>query len=109
MILSPADHGMRLTQLAEDGSADELAGLLGPALGVMLSLAGAECFNFVIHEAPAGTASFHWHMHLISRGYVFGGFEFATGMSLTAVSPEQAAADLRPAISSQTAAPGAAG
>lgn len=47
-------------------------------------------YNFFIHNAP-GKSDFHFHIEVIPRLSVFGGFEFASDTVINSVFPEEAA------------------
>ncbi len=56
-------------------------------------------FNFFIHTAPVQDAynfeHYHWHMEILPRFDIFGGFELGTGLEINSVPPEIAAEILR--------------
>ncbi len=56
-------------------------------------------YNFFIHTAPtadgAGTRHYHWHIEIIPKTAVWAGFEIGTGIEISTISPEAAAAFLR--------------
>lgn len=54
--------------------------------------------NLVLHSAPAGVGDFHWHLHVVPRLTTPAGFEFGAGMSINVLDPDQAAAQLRDAV-----------
>ena len=51
--------------------------------------------NLWVRTAPAGEASFHWHVDIAPRLSVKAGFELGTGIDINTYPPERAAADLR--------------
>jgi UDPglucose--hexose-1-phosphate uridylyltransferase len=56
-------------------------------------------FNFFIHTAPlkerARYRYYHWHIEIIPKITIIGGFELSTGVDINVVEPERAAAVLR--------------
>ena len=56
-------------------------------------------FNFFIHTAPAikdqNYSHYHWHIEILPKFDIIGGFELGTGMDIITVSPEKAAELLR--------------
>jgi UDPglucose--hexose-1-phosphate uridylyltransferase len=56
-------------------------------------------FNFFIHSAPLGHnreyGYYHWHIEIIPKVSIFGGFELSTGVDINVIDPERAAAVLR--------------
>ena len=57
-------------------------------------------FNFFIRTSPVVTGSddysyYHWHLIILPRVSVWGGFEFSAGMQIISIFPEQAASFLR--------------
>ena len=56
-------------------------------------------YNFFIHTAPVaggvGARHYHWHVEIIPKTAVWAGFEIGTGIEISTVSPEAAAAFLR--------------
>ncbi len=54
--------------------------------------------NFFIHTAPLKDHRYnyyHWHIEVIPKITMFGGFELSTGVEINVVDPEQAAIILR--------------
>lgn len=53
-------------------------------------------YNFFIHTAPINYLyDYHWHIEILPRISVWGGFEFGTGIEVIVVSPEKAAEILK--------------
>lgn len=56
-------------------------------------------FNFFIHTAPAiknqNYSHYHWHMEILPKFDIVGGFELGTGMDIFTIAPEKAAEILR--------------
>lgn len=61
---------------------------------------GTPHYNFFIHTAPTQGNSYdhyHWHIELIPKTGIWGGFEIGTGIEVSSVAPETAAETLRAA------------
>lgn len=66
---------------------------------------GDPAYNLTVYSAPCDTEGyvcnvdafqhFHWHVQILPRMNVWGGFELATGLEIHSVLPEEAAAFLR--------------
>lgn len=56
-------------------------------------------YNFFLHTAPVGDSQefhhYHWHFEILPKTAIWGGFEFGTGIEISAISPEAAAKFLR--------------
>lgn len=56
-------------------------------------------FNFFIHTSPAGNTEalrhYHWHMEILPKTAIWAGFEISTGIDISTIAPEKAAAFLR--------------
>jgi galactose-1-phosphate uridylyltransferase len=56
-------------------------------------------YNFFIHTAPVKDKEkfgyYHWHMRFSPKISTLGGFELSTGIEITVVDPDDAAAFLR--------------
>ncbi|MCX6813824.1 MAG: galactose-1-phosphate uridylyltransferase [Candidatus Azambacteria bacterium] len=56
-------------------------------------------FNFFIHTAPTikngDYHHYHWHIEILPKFGIFGGFELGTGMDIISVAPEKAAQILK--------------
>ena len=55
-------------------------------------------YNFFIHTAPVRPESFkyyHWHIEVAPKTSIWAGFELGTGVEISSVEPEKAAAYLR--------------
>jgi UDPglucose--hexose-1-phosphate uridylyltransferase len=62
---------------------------------------GGAQYNFFLHTAPRGpeagdlSASYHWHLEICPRTSIPTGFELGSGLFVSTISPEDAAAQLR--------------
>ncbi|MEX2394735.1 MAG: hypothetical protein WD826_09690 [Actinomycetota bacterium] len=89
LIVPP--HGPRMGDLSDDE--------LGPsseAFASALRRLGATRgdgvpFNLVIHTAPRGVSSYHWHAHLMPRTAVWGGLEMGAELPIVASDPHDTA------------------
>lgn len=56
-------------------------------------------FNFFLHTAPTKNAKafdhYHWHFEIIPKTAIWAGFEIGTGIEISTIAPEAAAAFLR--------------
>lgn len=56
-------------------------------------------YNFFLHTAPLGEGNrfghYHWHFEVIPKTAVWAGFEIGTGIEISTIAPEDAAAFLR--------------
>jgi UDPglucose--hexose-1-phosphate uridylyltransferase len=55
-------------------------------------------YNFYIHTAPCDGKEYphyQWHIEILPHTAVWGGFEFSTGIEISTIQPEAAAAYLR--------------
>lgn len=75
------------------GSASEaFAAAIEATLG---SLGPGAAFNLVVHTAPRGFDTFHWHAHLMPRTAVWGGLEMGAELPIVAADPYETARSLR--------------
>lgn len=60
---------------------------------------GNPSYNFFIHTAPAYDTKefehYHWHLEILPKTAVWAGFELSTGIDISTIAPEKAAAFLR--------------
>lgn len=60
---------------------------------------GNPSYNFFIHTAPAYDTKefehYHWHLEILPKTAVWAGFELGTGIDISTIAPEKAAAFLR--------------
>lgn len=96
---SPGFEALRAEDLPD------LAEALQEALGRLWRGFRDPAYNLYVYSAPCDTtgyiceadefAHFHWHVQILPRMNVWGGFELATGMEIHSLLPEEAAAFLR--------------
>ena len=60
---------------------------------------GNPSYNYFIHTSPAGHTEalrhYHWHMEILPKTAIWAGFELGTGIDISTIAPEKAAAFLR--------------
>ena len=108
IALYPKDLAASFKDLIEADVAP-LGSLLQQILARMKRALNDPAYNIVLHTAPnpqssatsiladpaAIEAAFHWHMEIVPRLHRVDGFEWATGMFINTVPPEDAARILR--------------
>lgn len=77
-----------------------VAEALAAALARLDAGLGGPDYNFFLHTAPLNGASedaahYHWHLEIIPKTAVWAGFEIGTGIEISTIAPEDAAAFLR--------------
>ncbi len=88
-----------------DSDLGAFAQALQQALGRLRRAYRDPAYNLYVYSAPCDTEGyvcdvdefqhFHWHVQILPRMNVWGGFELATGLEIHSVLPEEAAAFLR--------------
>ncbi|MBI1974976.1 MAG: hypothetical protein HYS57_01290 [Parcubacteria group bacterium] len=76
----------------------DVADVLKVALSKIVRGLGEPAYNFFIHTAPTRPehfAHYHWHIEILPKTSIWAGFELGTGMEISSVAPEAAAAYLR--------------
>jgi UDPglucose--hexose-1-phosphate uridylyltransferase len=77
----------------------DMAAMLQTGIKRIRNRLGDPDFNFFIHSAPLKRRHkynyYHWHIEIIPKISIFGGFELSTGVDINVVEPELAAAVLR--------------
>ncbi|MBI4134946.1 MAG: DUF4921 family protein [Candidatus Sungbacteria bacterium] len=90
----PKHHASRF-ELMPDNMSRLFAESLHAALARLSVGLNNPSYNFFIHTAPAKTAEnyehYHWHLEILPKTAIWGGFEFGTGIEITTVAPEDAA------------------
>ncbi len=102
MWILPKKHGARFedTTMAE---IKHLAFVLKATLGQLYTKLSDPPLNYYIHSMPFARShhltqeesSFHWHLVIFPRITIWAGFEYATGIPVNPVPPEEAAQFLR--------------
>lgn len=84
----PKKHARNLEELDYLDSFDSLADIMKK---VLLKLKELNCsYNFCLHYSPAGH-DLHFHIEILPRIAIWGGFELGTNAVINSVSPEDAA------------------
>lgn len=94
----PKEHQSRFETITDEAIAD-----FGEALRTTLcKLARGlknPSYNFFIHTVPVKAGSsfdhYHWHLEILPKTSIWGGFEFGTGIEISTIRPEDAAKFLR--------------
>lgn len=95
--IMPARHSARLQESSDDALAEAAAALRNLVIALR-EWAGEAPYNLVILPAPSGADCarfFHWRIELIPRLTGVAGFEWATGIHVNQVTPEDAARRFR--------------
>lgn len=81
----------------------DLAEAMRVCLGALRSLLNNPPYNFGFHTLLKENAEdcYHWHLEVYPRLTIWAGFEKSTGMFINTVSPEDAAAELGKAVTSE--------
>ncbi|MCE9605731.1 MAG: galactose-1-phosphate uridylyltransferase [Planctomycetia bacterium] len=100
--LLPRRHSQRFEDADDQLLTAAAAGLLRVLKGVEKLLdsvgSGSTGYNYVLHSAPFDSSEadhYHWHIEVIPRAVKQAGFEWATGVHINPVPPEEAAATLK--------------
>jgi len=97
MIISPKKHLSYFEEVTESEKLD-LAEAFQQAMGRLYRGLGDPAYNFYLHTAPSDGkehAHYHWHWTILPKTSTPAGFEFGTGIEISVVEPEKAAAYLR--------------
>lgn len=79
----------------------DFAAVLRRTMARLDAVIGGAQYNFFLHTQPRGLdfaehrASFHWHLEICPRTSIPTGFELGSGLFVSTLSPEEAAARLR--------------
>lgn len=85
----------------DDAGLDILGTVLRSVLGALHSVFGDVPHNYIVQSAPEGNEprqGFTWHLRIVPRLHIPGGFELGSGLPVNPTSPEDTAAELRAAI-----------
>lgn len=82
-----------------DAEIELAAEALRTTLAKLSATLGNPAYNFFIHTAPTADGSrvrhYHWHIEIVPKTAIWAGFEIGTGIEISTISPEAAAAFLR--------------
>jgi UDPglucose--hexose-1-phosphate uridylyltransferase len=96
----PLKHQADFIDISDDQRRD-LARVLRRAMARLDAVIGGAQYNFFLHSLPHsrdfadGVASYHWHLEICPRTSIPTGFELGSGLFVSTISPEEAAAQLR--------------
>ena len=96
----PLRHEADFLNESDEKLAD-FARVLRRAMARLDQVIGGAQYNFFLHTAPRGpeagdlSASYHWHLEICPRTSIPTGFELGSGLFVSTISPEDAAAQLR--------------
>ena len=82
----------------DDGLLEEAATLLGRLLRALDGMLHRPDYHLLVHTAPFGEDPYWWHIELFPRLNRVAGFEWATGVFLNQVAPEEATRTWREAL-----------
>jgi UDPglucose--hexose-1-phosphate uridylyltransferase len=94
--LFPKKHNSNMSAMTSNEIAD-LAVTMRVCLGALRSRLDDPPYNFGFHSVLSEESrdNFHWHLEVYPRLSTWAGFEKSTGIYINAVSPEDAAKELR--------------
>lgn len=100
--IMPKRHSARYEDITDEERM-HLAHILKKVLGTLYIRLGDPPLNFYIHTSPIKRdvhtlreeASYHWHLAVFPRITIWAGFEFATGIPVNPVPPEDTAKVMR--------------
>ncbi len=94
----PKKHSAYFEKI-EEGELTCLADALQFAFSQVFKKLKDPAFNFFIHTAPTiknqDYGHYHWHVEILPKFDIIGGFELGTGMDIITMAPEKAAEILR--------------
>ena len=98
----PKKHGARFEDLSEE-QLKHLSYVLKITLGQLYTKLSDPALNFYVHTMPFAReshtineeASYHWHLTIFPRITIWAGFEYATGIPINPMPPEETAKFLK--------------
>lgn len=96
----PLRHQSDFLQAADEEISD-FANILKRTMTRLDKVIGGAQYNFFLHSIPHGddygncSESYHWHLEICPRTSIPTGFELGSGLFVSTISPENAAAELR--------------
>ncbi|MBI3442830.1 MAG: DUF4921 family protein [Candidatus Sungbacteria bacterium] len=94
----PKSHHARFEDIAPDERAD-FARVLRISLAKLYHGLKNPDYNFFLHTAPVKNGRsfehYHWHFEILPKTAIWAGFEIGTGIEISTIRPESAAAFLR--------------
>lgn len=98
MRIFPKAHQSRFEDIASKERAD-FAHVLRVSLAKLHSGLKNPDYNFFLHTAPVKKTRshdhYHWHFEILPKTAIWAGFEIGTGIEISTIKPESAAAFLR--------------
>ena len=96
--LFPKEHQCCITDLSQS-QIKSLAEAMRISLGGLNSILSDPPYNFGFHQIC--NESYHWHLEVYPRLTIWAGFEKSTGMFINVVPPEDAAINLKEAMTTE--------
>ena len=94
----PKTHQSRFEDIAPDEQAD-FAHVLRVSLAKLYRGLNNPDYNFFLHTAPVKNSHsyghYHWHFEILPKTAIWAGFEIGTGIEISTIKPENAAAFLK--------------
>lgn len=96
----PLEHQADFIDIGDD-QREDLARVLKRAMARLDAVIGGAQYNFFLHSLPHNrqcadaAPSYHWHLEICPRTSIPTGFELGSGLFVSTISPEDAAAQLR--------------
>ena len=96
----PLQHASDFVSIS-DALREDLARVLKRAMARLDAVIGGAQYNFFLHSLPHNNEfsncqdSYHWHLEICPRTSIPTGFELGSGLFVSTISPEDAAAQLR--------------
>jgi UDPglucose--hexose-1-phosphate uridylyltransferase len=96
----PLKHQSDFIEIGDD-QREDLARVLKRAMARLDAVIGGAQYNFFLHSLPHNrqfgdaAPSYHWHLEICPRTSIPTGFELGSGLFVSTISPEDAAAQLR--------------
>jgi UDPglucose--hexose-1-phosphate uridylyltransferase len=97
----PKHHASSFLESGEE-EVRALAIILKQLFSSYKAVFGNFSFNMVFHSRPVGNEDFHWHIEIYPRVVIHAGYELGSGAYINVVGPEEAALQLRQALSAST-------
>lgn len=100
MRITPRRHRADFEDTSDE-EISELARILSDLTRRLERLLNDPPFNLLLHVAPVRTSGlvyYHWHIEIIPRLTLPAGFEWATGVYINPLNPEEAARQLKEAL-----------
>lgn len=97
MIISPKEH-LPYFERINEREKRHLSEAFQVALRKLYKALGDPSYNFYLHTAPCDGRNYnfyHWHWTILPKTATWAGFELCTGIEISTIEPERAAAFLR--------------